>query len=342
MAKAAKKNVTIVQAAKLAGVSIATVSNVIGGKTERFSPATARKVMRAIERLKFRPNHNARSLVKQQSQTLGFVTHQEHGVLTKNAYRVSVLEGFLQVAVEEGYHLKLITLESGMAPERQLEDNSTDGVALILPNNEEVLRWSKKTPVPNLLVGSILSDPKLSCVGVDDFTPVYDAVSWLVGCGHERIAFISGDLRQSSACQRRDAYRKAMHDAGLVAKPEWYHEGDYHSSGGRSGAQKFFRLKNPVTAIVCSNDDTAIGVYDEAQASGIKIPEDISVIGFDDHEYAGQMRPPLTTIRQPMTEIGAIAARALIALIKGNEKRGLRHCVPGILVQRNSVSTRQR
>ena len=331
---------TIREVAALANVSIATVSNVLDGKSTLYSSGTEQRVLEAVNTLDYRPNHTARSLVRRRTYTIGFAARWSASLID-NYYLSNVLGGFIDYARHHDYQTKIIAVDENDAARgiARIGDGSVDGVALVVPSSASpFVKWAEKSWVPTVSIGNLL-EASISYVGVDDFTPFYEAAQWLLSLGHKRIGLIGGPLRQASGRERERAYRQAMEEAGIPPRKNWVFEGaDYIASEGRRGAQQLLKLRPAITAIMCGSDLMALGAMEELQAAGVRVPEDVSLIGFDDITEAKLTQPRLTTIRQPILEIGAKAAELLINQIENENHEPQRVRFPGTLIERDSVA----
>ncbi len=331
---------TIRDVAERAGVSVTTVTNVLHGRGGRFSEETRARVLQAVEELGYRPNQIARSLVRRRSNTLGVVVEHFRGALLGNPYYSSLLDGILAEAVKAGYQIKIIALERpDPAYVRQsTEDGSIDGAILAAPlYDSPLLQWVQNCNLPRVVAGSSPADLQAPCVDVDDEGSVYSAVKWLIELGHRRIAFIAGPVNYWSARQRERGYLRALADAGISPTAHWIRRGNYSTYSGRIAMEALLRVRPAFSAVVSCNDWMALGALEAMRRQGILVPEELSILGFDDAEAAAAASPPLTTIRQPVREIGMTAARLLIEQIESGKPSNERVIFPGELVQRDSV-----
>lgn len=337
----AQRPATIKDVADLAGVSFTTVTNVLHNRGRRYSVETREKVKHAIEQLGYRPNQIARSLVCRRSNTLGIVVERYGGVLMGNPYHAMLLDGVLFEANKNGYQIKIIALtESNVDNVRkQAEDGSIDGAILAAPLYQSpLLTWTESSPLPCVVAGSIPASPEVACVDVDDEGAVYRAVRWLASLGHGRIGFIAGPVDYWSAHQREQGYFRALRDEGIIARPEWISRGDYSTQSGIQAMRELLRVKPALTAVFCCNDWMALGALETLWREDVRVPDEISLIGFDDVEPASVAHPPLTTIRQPVREIGGKAAEILLRRLRGETKAAERVIFPGELILRESVA----
>ncbi|MCS7066394.1 MAG: LacI family transcriptional regulator [Fimbriimonadales bacterium] len=337
-----RRRPTLAVVAREAGVSIGTASNILGAKATLHSSETVERVLQAARRLGYRPNRIARSLAARRSQTIGIVMEPTHAVFTRNEYATAVLDGVVDRFTPEGYHIKIITLRD-LNPRTlwaQIDDGTIDGAILIAPLiGSPLLEWHEHTHLPCVVVGSALPESMgFYCVDSDSEGMITEVVRWLVGLGHRRIGFVQGPEEQWSARQRERAYRQAMAAHGIKVCPDWLARGFYTQEGGRLAAEQLLQVCPPLTAIIASNDPMALGVLEACRQQGVCVPDDLSVVGFDDMPLAALANPPLTTVRNPIHEIGYHAAQALLEQITtGEAKRG--NClIPGELIIRQSVA----
>jgi DNA-binding LacI/PurR family transcriptional regulator len=194
--------------------------------------------------------------------------------------------------------------------------------------------------MPRVVIGGLPDEIPLSRVDVDDETTLYEAVLWLIGIGHRRIGIVTGPSTQWSAVRRERAYFKALAQAGIERDPALCYAGDYTAASGNIGASVLLKANPRPTAIVCGNDAVAIGAIEALHRLHVRVPEEISILGFDDHQIASWSRPPLTTVRQPLHEMGMKAAEILIdSLERQAVKTPSVVKFPGALVKRRSVAS---
>ncbi|MCS6830065.1 MAG: LacI family DNA-binding transcriptional regulator [Armatimonadota bacterium] len=336
-----KKLPTIREVAEAAGVSISTVSNVLYGKRGFYAPETAQRVWTAVEQLGYRPNHIARSLARRHTFTIGVVAEQLLGNVSHNLYFGVVLDGILQGATDRDYQVKIVRVPASAYEKAfgHIEDGSVEGAILLaLPASNPIIERMEQSNIPSVVAGSIPPSSKLPCVDVEDIGATYQAVRWLISLGHRRIGIITGNLNYWSARRREQGYLMALREAGIEPHPAWRYEGNFSLAAGEAGALQLLRAEPPPTAIVCGNDRMAMGVLHALQRQGVKVPEQISVLGFDDEETATLTSPPLTTLRQPMFEIGLKAAELLLQQIELGKRLQHTLLLPAELVVRETVA----
>jgi DNA-binding LacI/PurR family transcriptional regulator len=296
--------------AALAKVSIATVSRTINGSST-VSDRLQERVWQAINQLNYFPNTNARSLVSGHSRILGIIVEN-----ITNPFFPELIQSFEEIAVAHGYEILVSSTNSDPAVltscVRRMLERKVEGVAVLTFGEEEpVLDQLTYRNIPMVLAEFRLDDPKVSTILLDYTTGIHAAVSHLKALGHSRIAFLAGPRKLHSAVTRSNDYRTAMEASNLPIEEGWLVECDHTLKGGVAGFQKLQSLVPRPTAIVCSNDMTAIGVLRAAYAEGLHVPKDLSVIGLDDIAFAEYTLPPLTTIRLSRTDLARAAFEAL-------------------------------
>jgi LacI family transcriptional regulator len=310
-----QRNVTIKDVAREAGVSYSTVSRVINGY-EHIKPDKRERVLAVMERLGYQVNLQARSLVMGRSNLVGMIVHD-----LGNPYTAQIVQAIDQALGRAEYNLVLYTTHQDKAKEADFVGNFTqrmvDGLLLLIPlEPESYLYKLRERAFPHIVIADTEKlDPLSPMVGVTNWQGAYEATRYLIGLGHQRIGFISGHPAFLSAVERLDAYKAALADHGLPFDPDLVRPGAYLYRPGYEATNELLRLPNPPTAIFAANDLTAQGVYDAARALERRIPEQLSVIGYDDIPQAAYLHPPLTTVRQPLLEMGGAAAGLLLDLI---------------------------
>jgi len=339
------KRPTLKQLAEAAGVSIGTASNILNNKTALHSPETVERVLTAAHRLGYRPNRVARSLAARRTHTIGIVMEPQHAIFTRNYYATAVLDGVVEALAPRNYHLKIITLNE-LDPRTlwtQLDDGTVDGLLLIVPlMGSPLLEYHQHTHLPCVVVGSTLPESLgFYCIDSANEPMMRLLVGWLLEQGHRRIGFIKGPDNQWSAHQRLKAYLETMTAWGVAAQPDWIAPSNYEYSGGFAAATQLLAVRPRLTAIVGSNDRLALGALDACAQHGVRVPRDVSVVGFDDVPMAALAKPPLTTIRNPIHDIGYAAADALLQQIEMGAPLQGNCLMEGELIVRESAAPPQ-
>ncbi len=307
--------VTSLDVAQAAGVSSATVSRVLNNKGH-VSPETRRLVLQTAERLGYVANPQARSLAGGRSHVVGLLVHG-----MESSYMGAIVRGIDRALSAALYDLMLYTTHYRQAQEADYVGAITrglaDGLLLVLPRDPAAYLASlQQQHYPYMLVDHQgLGDYRRS-VGATNVEGAYEATRYLIELGHRRIGFITGPQTLGCAVDRLAGYREAMADAGLALDPALIRPGEFFQPQGFVCAEQLLALPERPTAIVASNDEIAFGVVEAARIHGLRLPEDLSVVGFDDTPRASQVHPPLTTIRQPLEQMGQVAAERLLALIE--------------------------
>jgi LacI family transcriptional regulator, repressor for deo operon, udp, cdd, tsx, nupC, and nupG len=330
--------------ARLAGVSTATVSRALRGLSY-VSPPTRARVLAAAEELDYVVSPSASRLASGQTRSVGVVTPY-----IGRHFFAQVLSGAEAVLREAGYDVLLYALPEEQARAGFFEElplrRRVDAVLVItLPLSEAQMDKLRALEVPLGVVGSIGVDTVgASRVGIDDTAGARTAVNHLVNLGHERIAMIGGGVSNAEPNpfttpeDRRVGYRLSLTDAGLTWYPDYEVDGRYTTTGGEQAMGGLLGLEHPPTAVFAQSDRMAVGAMHALRRAGLSCPEDVSIIGFDDHEVAAPL--DLTTIAQPMAEQGALAAEQILSALEGGEPQVA--VLPTRLVLRSSTSPPRR
>jgi len=307
---------TIKDVAKRAGVGIATVSRALHGSSQ-VSPETAARVRKVIEELGYRPNTNAQSLASGRSHMLGLVVSD-----ITNPFFPELIKGFEDMALLHGYDVFVASTNydparTALCVKRMIE-RKIDGVAIMTSEVDPSLPDTfakRKVPLVFLDVGQVARG--VSNVKVDYANGIAQAVDHLRALGHSRIAFISGPLRLESVRERRDAFLKRLNEPrGGPRREALVEEGNHKVDGGFNAMLRVLERAPGTTAVIASNDLTAIGALRAIRQHGLRVPDDISVVGFDDIQMAQFTEPPLTTVKLVRTEVARLACEALLHSIK--------------------------
>lgn len=312
------------EVAKLAKVSTATVSRTING-VATVDPVLARRVRRAIEQVGYYPNSQARALVSGRSRIFALVVSE-----ISNPFFPEIVHTFTQLGARYDYEILLTSVRRDSndleAVARRMMERRVDGVAILtFGPDDSLIEIFKSRKVPVFSVG--IESPERLCrtVRVDYQHGIRQAVQHLAALGHKRIAFVSGPPHLKSASTRKTAFEDCMIEIGLKTFPEISVQGDHTMEGGMKAMRQLADLRTPPSAVVCSNDLTAIGVIRQAFELSLEVPRDLSVVGFDDIHLAQFMIPPLTTVQMSPAEIAASAFRALLECVNCGDPQISRH-----------------
>ncbi len=330
------EHVDIHTVARLADVSIATVSRAIN-HIPTVNPKLAKRVWEVIRELDYFPNTQARSLVSGRSRLFGLIVSE-----ITNPFFPELIQGFEEVAVEHGY--EILIGSTNYDPERmkrcirRMVERKAEGVAVMTFGIEEpLLEQLADRKVPLVFVDVGPTRPGISLLRVDYHHGIRQGVQHLAALGHRDIAFVTGPLRLHSAQSRLTAFHRAVQECGIVVDDGRIVEGDHTMEGGMAAAEKLLAGAKLPTAIMCSNDVTAIGVLHEAYRAGLRVPDDLSVIGFDNVHITQMTIPPLTTIQMSCFELAKAAVMALRAHVEGTQEPKREYPIETRLVVREST-----
>jgi LacI family transcriptional regulator len=330
--KTRKQSVTIQDVAKTAGVSVSTVSRVLNGKVDVASD-TQDRILSVIEDLGYTTNLAARSMRSSKKNLVGLIMPD-----IAYPFAFEVMKGVNRAIAESEFDLLVYTTgdvkKSGRASHEQkyvslLNNSLTDGVIIVAPVADNF-----PTEDPIVSIDPVMSEPNYPAIHATNYQGALDAMEYLLSLGHRRIGYISGRPELESANRRYRGYRDALERGGIPFDEALVGCGDYTTETAVKSTQALLSLDNPPTAIFASNDQAAMGVYQVAEERGLRIPEDLSVVGFDnipESKYMG-----LTTVDQFITEMGYVATQMLIQLINRQPLEEPVYKMPTQLVTRNS------
>ena len=325
--------------ARRAKVSTATVSRTVN-QVPTVDAQLAKRVWKAIAELGYYPNRQARALVSGRSHVFGLIVSE-----ITNPFFPEIVQTFETLAVEQKYEILLTsTIHDPKRMElavRRMIEGRVDGVAILTFGMEEqLLEHLRFRNLPLVFVDVGPKAPRVSNIRVDYAHGIRQAVQHLAALRHKRIGFVSGPIRLRSAVARKDAFEGSMREIGLPVKPELIVEGDHTLEGGKRALQELCKLRERPTALLCSNDMTAIGVMRQAFELGIGVPQELSVVGFDDTRLADFMIPPLTTVQMSQTELATLAFNALLKEVKRETPapNGTEYILRTHLILRNSTT----
>lgn len=341
----ATKSATIKDVARASGVSTATVSYVLNNGPRRVVPATRARVQAAIDSLQYHPSTMARGMGQKRLDCLGVVFPQPNPGLVADSYFGAVLDGIIQTATERRQNITLYTgLEwNGAGSLPAFRDRRVDGLLLVATLTDSGLVPAlTEAGLPFVLINGSSPDPRVSQVDINNAEAARQVVAHLAELGHTRIALLGGQPNSPSTAPRRAGFVAAMQEFGLAVDPALLLEGAYTREWGRAGMTRLLKLPTPPTAVFAGGDGIAAGAYTACAEAGMSIPEQISLVGFDDAPYAKDLVPALTTVRHPLTQIGATAATVLLDRLApqnaDNELSGVQISLQGELIVRGSTA----
>jgi LacI family transcriptional regulator len=317
--------------AQRANVSKSTVSRVLSGKIS--NPKTRRAILNVVDELGFAPNHFAQGLASGRSMTIGVVTQN-----MSSPYFDSVTMGVIRELEDSNYSAVVMAAQWSRRKEikviKTLIGSRVDG--LILLGGRLSNELTKISDVPMIYVGSDSPDCVSRSISINNERPAYEMASHLIDYGHRSVAVIRGPQEQQDARSRYEGFCRAMADRGLEVDPDLVVDSDFTSQSGALAMNAILMRGKPFTAVFCANDRLAMGARQTLFRNKIRVPDDVSLIGFDDQEETAYMTPALTTVRQPTGEMGAAAAKAMLNLLQDGD------CelpeIKATLVSRDSVA----
>ncbi len=331
---------SIREVAKRAGVSTATVSRVVNG-TAPVDARTEKRVRLAIARTGYYPNTHARTLGTGKSHIYGMIISD-----IENPFFPELVKCFERIAVEHGH--EVLIANTDYRPERmevcvrRMLERKVDGVAIMTSEmDSELIQMLSGRGIPIVFFDTGVVGEKISDVSLDYARGIEQAIDHLTELGHRRIAFVSGPDNLASARTRLEAFRASLKRKKLECSSDSIRTGNHRFDGGYAAMLEILKLPVRPTAVLASNDLTAIGIMGAIYAAGLRVPDDISVVGFDDIALSSFVSPPLTTIRLSRSDIAEFAFTTLYAASQRGVKEGVSHIVRAELVIRQSTAALQ-
>lgn len=321
--------------AKKSGLSVVTVSRVLNNSPS-VREGNRQKVLSAIEELNYQPNSAARSLVRGKTGVIGMsITN------FNDSFYDRVIRVVNRKLAEQGYFLALSIAENDDDGVNFLfQKDRVDGIILLSPLEEkEYVEELKRKNIPVVLLDNQYEHEDVPSVLVDNYQGGYEAAGHLISLGHTKIAYIGGPPEFLSVTERKRGYVQALNEAGLTPFGTEYC--GFTVSSGYEVAQRWIREDKLPTAIFCGDDFIALGVVQALREEGIRVPQDISVVGFDDQQFVGEFYPRLTTVRQPEAQMGNIGVDILLKLINGEVMPpAVTKLAPQLLIRESTASVR--
>ncbi|MBU1906058.1 MAG: LacI family transcriptional regulator [Candidatus Omnitrophica bacterium] len=339
--KGPSKTISIKDVARLAGVSITTVSRVIN-KFPSVKENNRIKVVDAVQQLKFQPSVFAQRLATGQSNVVALVIPRYEGVFY-SFYALELIRGIGTLCAAFKLDLLLHLTDT----RDTLNLKGTGGIIFAdLIGNKHQLVDAMKAGIPCVVVNNYIDDLDVSCVGIDNKNGAEIAVRYLLSLGHKKIAHITGDLVTQAASMRFEGYKAALEKKNIAVKSKYVFKTDYSRGQARQAAQELIKMSKPATAVFVSSDSMALEVMAVAREMGKKIPDDLSIVGFDDNPSGLYGPVALTTVKQPlvkMAEEGIKELNRLISLKKSKQSKNVKKILlPAELVVRDSCKLLRR
>src|SRR5438477_3694283 len=327
--------VTIKDVAREANVSVATVSRVLNGSGPVIDE-TRRLIREVAGRMRYAPHSGARSLITSKTQTLGVLLPDLYG-----EFFSEIIRGMDDTAQKNGFHLLISRAyadRNGIETAMRAMRGRVDGVVAMSPDLDEESLLNLPSTIPVVLLCSVPRGNEIDSLTIQNSRGAREMVAHLVSRGHRRIAIIKGSARNYDAAERLRGYRMALREAGIAPEASLEREGDFTEAAGYTAALKLLALQSRPTAIFAANDSMAIGALSALRESGVPVPEEMAVAGFDDIPLARYMDPPLSSVHVPICELGARAVQLLLhGITHKNDHTRRRERVPTELVIRRST-----
>jgi LacI family transcriptional regulator len=317
MAARGNKRITMRQIAARARVSVGTVSHVINNSAG-VREGVRKRVLDAIERLGYQPSLLARGLRRNQTTILGVIIPD-----ISNPFFPLVVRGVEDIAYQNSYRLMLCNTDNDAHKEQvyfdELRAYRMAGLIVIPSADSRLVQMASGGEIPVICLDRCPEAWKGDTVSVDNEEGAYQAVRYLLELGHRRVATITGQLHVTSAVERLKGFKRALREAGISIAPEYVQEGRFDRLSGYEKGMMLLQFSPRPTAIFAANDLVALGVLAALRELGLRCPEDVSLVGFDDQEMASFTNPALTTVAQPAYQMGARAAALLFERLHGEE-----------------------
>jgi LacI family repressor for deo operon, udp, cdd, tsx, nupC, and nupG len=330
---AGRNSYNIREVAQAAKVSVATVSRTLQ-MPDVVAPATRSRVQAAIERLGYRPNAQARMLRTARTHVIVALVPD-----ISNPFFAEVIRGIEQVAHQNGYSVLLGETQNSRAREKAyaelLETKQADGLITLMPH---IPTLAMARPFPIVNACEYVKDKSVTSVYVDNEGASYEATTYLLTLGHREIAFVTGPMDSPISVDRDRGYERALQQAGIKRDRRLTAAGDFSVEAGIRAVDGLLAQQQRFTAVFCSNDEMAVGAIHAIKSKGLRVPQDISVVGFDDIRFSRYTDPPLTTIAQPKDELGREAMSMLIELMRGTDIPARKRILLTQLVVRGSTA----
>lgn len=322
--------------ARDAQVSIATVSRVINNLSS-VKEVNRAKVLEVISKLNYKPNVSASRLASNRVDSIGLIWPFYDDMF--GSYFFTELMKGVRDAVFPEHREMLLLYPANESPDefyRRILNKTYIGGLMLELGAQEINPVLRKSDIPYIVINAYHGDPEINCIFTTNKQGAYTAVEYLIGLGHKRIATIHGSWNIQPGVNRLEGYKAALKDHGLPVKEELILDGNFYRKIAYEKMLKLLELDELPTAVFIASDEMALGAIKAIREKGLEIPRDISIIGFDDNPMCTELFPQLTTVRQPISEMGRLAAEAIIRLVAGKEKGGIKKSLDTELVIRDS------
>lgn len=329
---------TLKNIAKKSGYSVTTVSRALNGHSD-VNEETRRKIEQVARELSYFPNRMAQQLVTRKTNVIGLYSLDRQTF--QNQFIHLMISGMMDEATRHNFNLLLFATQHLQTAEEMVVQCRARGLggAVIagLRTDEPLLNDLAQTDFPLVLIDLPVMGPKTTFVSVDNVQGAKKAVDHLAGLGHRSIGFVNGHSQAWVSQERLAGYRQGMLENGLQVETSYIFEGDFSKESGRQGAKRLLEANPNLTAIFAASDLMAVGVLEQLQSMNVVVPNQISVIGFDDQDFTTHVTPALSTVRQDMYRFGTVAAKELVAMVEDEAYVPKHEDLPSVLVPRGST-----
>lgn len=329
--------ITIKDVAREAGVSISTVSNALND-VDVLTPETKKHVLEVANRLNYIPDLRGKNLKAQKTKMIGFFTTSVSG-----AYFHWLVESMARECERNGYGLNIFVSKDKRVILNNIFGGSIDGAIIFSYDfiGDREIKLINNQKIKTVFLDREMESNTMGSVLFDSFTSGYEAAAYLINLGHRKIVFIEGSGDTYDSTQRKQGYLQALEDNGIKFNPDYIIRGFYEKEGGYNAVKQFIRQfpGDIPDAFLSGNDLSAIGCIEALESEGLRVPTDVSVMGFDDVEIARYHKPPLSTVRNPISRQGVLAVQHMVDLIQ-EESKGKIHKLQGTVIGRDSTAIR--
>ena len=323
------KHIDITHVAKAARVSTTTVSRVLN-EVPTVSAENRQRVLAAMKRLKYHPNPSARRLASGKTNTIGLIIPRFEGIF-HSYYALQVIKGVGMAAERLHCDLLLHVTDGQTAPD------AIDGAVFVdITGCEDLLDRTLDRGTPTVVLNHYIQELPVSCVAIDNNKAAQAVVDYLARLGHREIGTITGDLKTQAGLDRLDGFVKAMQERQIPVRDEYIRYGDFGLPSARAAAEALLAMKDRPTALFVASDEMALEAINVALARGVRVPEELSIVGFDDNPIAAHGRVPLTTVRQPLADMGRQGLEILCRQKSGKKSTPTKLLLPTELIERQS------
>ncbi|EHR0219380.1 LacI family DNA-binding transcriptional regulator [Clostridium perfringens] len=331
---------SIKDVAKLAGVSVSAVSKVFNGYTD-IGEKTKEKVIKVAKELEYSPNIVAQSLSKKQTNSIALILSNFNESNGEDGTVFKVMSGVFQGCSENGYELSIFTATQSQQQEKSYyqmcRERNVGGVIIMgLKTTDRYFTEIINSEIPSVVVDTQIIGENTSSISIDNIKAAKEAVTFLIKNGHRNIGFINGHNKAVVSKERREGYIQALREEGIKVKERFIGDCEYSEIKSYMNAERYLKKNPELTAIFFASDFMAIGFMRRCKEIGVKVPEDISVMGFDDINLCKYVSPPLSTINQDFWKMGYESVKLLLGTLKYN-KKGIHKNLEEKIVDRASI-----